>query len=262
MKRISLIILPFFYLSFSLDSDSLWKSGSADSLDGRILTFTCFVSAKNDAWMNSEKDSIEGLISEAQIWLVKQATKNDVTLSFKNNSEELVDDRIYANIIRNQNDLIERSKILFQIQHELGFTRKFSILDYMFDSTSCNKLNLLVFVKSQGTSYSLPFRIGMNKAKNFVEGSILFSQFESGKKLISSTIAHEMLHLYGAWDFYETFAQTKDRQVKANELFPNSIMLHTYTNINDNDVDELTSWLIGWNKYEKNWYRWFKPKNI
>lgn len=262
MKRISLFILSFFFLSFSLGSDSLWKSGSASTLDGSVFTFTCFVSAINNAWTNSEKDSIGKMISEAQIWLVGQATKNGVILSFTNSNEELVDDRIYANIIRNQNDVIERSKILFQIQQELGFTRKFSILDYMYDSTSCTKLNLLVFVKAKGTSYSLPYRIGMNKVKNFVEGSILFNQYESGQKLIPSTIAHELLHLYGAWDFYQTFAQTKDRQDKANELFPNSIMLHTYSNINDNDIDELTSWLIGWNKHEQNWYRWFKPKNI
>ena len=54
-------------------------------------------------------------------------------------------------------------------------------------------------------------------------------------------LCHEVLHLYGAEDFYVH----DDIRVKAQEVFPESIMLNTRDGCS---VDSLTAYLVGWQK--------------
>ncbi len=244
------------------DSYQAWRSGSADQLNGKALTWICFLSSDEALWTAEEEKDVLLKVEEAQQWLVNQAKKYEIPLEFQISSNKLIDRHLVDKINHNQDDLIERTNILFQIHKKMGFTRRYNLLDLMKDSTFCNKLHCLVFVKGKGASYSLPFREGMNTNKYFNEGSIIFTQYESGKNLVTASIAHELLHLYGTWDLYQTFAQTADREKKAKELFPHSIMLKTYTNMQENDLDELSAWLIGWKSDEEVWYSWFKPKNF
>lgn len=256
------ILVCFCQLQLKADSYDAWRGGSANLLQGKALTWICFLSANSSAWTDKEKKEIIAKVEEAHLWLISQAKQVKIPLTFQLSSNELADQSLVEYIHSNQQDQIERTNVLFRIQKKMGFTRKHSLLNWMQDSTTCDHMHCLIFVKGRGNSYSLPYRVGMNKLKYFVEGSILFSQYESGKNLITSSIAHELLHLYGAWDLYKTFAQTADREKKANEKFPHSIMLRTYMSIQENMVDELTAWLIGWNKKEESWYSWFKPNNF
>ena len=98
-----------------------------------------------------------------------------------------------------------------------------------------------------------------NEQLYFMEGATLYEKQSNGYTLTSSAIAHEILHLFGGWDLYATFEQTQDREDKARQMFPNSVMLRTSSNINELSVDEVTAWLIGWNDDAKPWYGWFKP---
>jgi hypothetical protein len=80
-----------------------------------------------------------------------------------------------------------------------------------------------------------------------------------GIELIHSMIAHEVLHLYGAWDLYNSYVQTHDVASKAQQLFPNDIMLRTSYNLAELQVDALTAWRIGWSDKKESWYEWFRP---
>lgn len=67
-----------------------------------------------------------------------------------------------------------------------------------------------------------------------------------------AVIAHEFLHLFGAWDLYITpFDNKKDkveRKKQAMELFPNEIMAFAYRNLDSLDVSQFTKYAIGWDK--------------
>ena len=64
-------------------------------------------------------------------------------------------------------------------------------------------------------------------------------------------IAHEFLHLFGAWDLYESpfdrgFFQ-KRRKKRAMKNYPNEIMAFTHKrNIDSLEISPLTEYLIGW----------------
>ena len=58
----------------------------------------------------------------------------------------------------------------------------------------------------------------------------------------ASTVAHEILHLFGAEDYYLSFA----RENLANQKYPDDIMLWQYDNIQDNSIGDCTAFSVGW----------------
>lgn len=71
-----------------------------------------------------------------------------------------------------------------------------------------------------------------------------------------TVIAHEFLHLFGAWDLYVSpldkniFIRMKKR--KAMKKYPNEIMAFTHRNIDSLEISPLSKYLIGWdNKLQK-----------
>lgn len=84
----------------------------------------------------------------------------------------------------------------------------------------------------------------------------IFSQSEIEYSIVSfkqpSVIAHEFLHLFGAWDLYKTpFDNTKEakkRKAFAMKEFPNEIMAFAYRRIDSLDISPFTKYCIGWNK--------------
>lgn len=66
----------------------------------------------------------------------------------------------------------------------------------------------------------------------------------------STVIAHEFLHLFGAWDLYRTpFDKrwlARLRKHRAMKQFPNEIMAFAYRDIDKLEISPLTEYLIGW----------------
>lgn len=71
----------------------------------------------------------------------------------------------------------------------------------------------------------------------------------------SSIVAHEMLHLFGAEDFYAT----ANRKALARKYYPRDIMLGANYYIITNNIGEATAFYIGWSDkvpdilYDENW---------
>jgi hypothetical protein len=111
-------------------------------------------------------------------------------------------------------------------------------------------------------SYATPFKEGIDENNFFIEGSIVYRYYPSGAELYAATIAHETMHLYGAWDLYNTSAQIHDVSAKSKQLFPNDVMYRVAYNIGEQQVYGLTAWRIGWNEKKEPWYDWFKPATL
>ena len=65
-----------------------------------------------------------------------------------------------------------------------------------------------------------------------------------------SVIAHEFLHLFGAYDLYLTPFDTKKKEKKKKEklmaMFPDEIMAYAHRNIDSLKISGFTKYLIGW----------------
>lgn len=254
-------LFGFALLMIYSSSSHEWQGGSASVLEGRILNICCFISDETNTWTEQEKLRILSEQDTATRWIQKQASFYKKELSFQHKMLQLESDKFFDALMIKQ-DNPSRTQIARKLLSEVGFDTRYSVEDWRRDSSDCTQHIITFYVKTKGQGYSLPFLEDMNKRKYYDETSILFDKHLSGKELTSCTIAHEWLHLFGAWDFYQTEFQTRSREQRANQLFPNSIMLRTFVNIEYNTMDEVTAWLIGWHTDEQEWYRWFKPKNL
>ena len=103
----------------------------------------------------------------------------------------------------------------------------------------------LCCVNKYGRSWANTAR-SINDGVREAEHCVVFSEYynysldEQGTG--AATIMHEILHLFGAEDYYKPDA----RKALANKTYPKDIMLVTGQNINKSVIGDLTAYSIGW----------------
>jgi len=241
-------------------SNDKWRAGSAYSLNGKIYVLTVFISETE--WCYSEKLKLYDQINEAENWLVSQAKTYAKTIEFSGGNYGLNKTVIVDNIVSGTGSGSEPVNIVTTILRKVGYTSNLQLDNWVKQNTDCTNSLVLIIANKPGTSYSMAYSNEMNKEKYFVEGCILYTKYNNGYDLASSSIAHEFLHLFGAWDLYQTFQQTKEREDKARKIYPNDIMLRTSYNINELKIDKLTAWLVGLNSIKEKGFGWFRPTGL
>jgi len=112
----------------------------------------------------------------------------------------------------------------------------------------------LFFVKQKDRSHA--YNYWSNKD---IDLAIIYCRSTYGSITNHHVVSHEILHQFGAWDLYYGKSQTKETAEKAKELFPNSVMINTWRNRENLEVDELTAWRIGGHYDYKKEYKQFDP---
>ena len=239
------------------------RDGSASKLKGKVYTLSCFVSGNDDEWSDKEKTKMLDLLEESQRWIRKQALKYKVTVDFNESGNFGLDKDIkFQEIVRGTASGNEPVDWVSKVLYKVGYKSTLDLVKWVENNTDAENIQVIIFVKGRGNGYAMASNSRMDKEKYFVEGAVLYEKYNDGKELASSSIAHEILHLYGAWDFYKAFNQTEANEERAKKLYPNSIMLRTSYNIDELNVDEITAWLIGWNNNPEPWFESFRPIQI
>ena len=237
-----------------------WRAGSARELVGNIYTLIFFVSGPDDEWNKTEKQEMMQKLDESQRWLQKQAKRYKVKVNFEERGQFGFNKDIkLPHIARGTASGIEPVDWVSKLMYAVGYTSIQQFVDWVATNTRANNTHVVIFVKGKGNGYAMPSSTEMNRELYFLEGTVLYEKFPNGYELPSSAISHEVLHLYGAWDFYKTFRQTAENEAKAKKQFPNSVMLRTSYYIDELEVDEVSAWRVGWNQRPKSWYQGFEP---
>jgi len=194
---------------------------------------------------------------------VQQAESWNVALSFQNHGLTAGEAIVVPAISKGTGSGKERVDWVRQIVRELGYCNAKKAYRKIQKKYGIDNIQLILFAHAEGTSYAMRFAKGMRKKKFLLEGILLYQQYTGGSTMpTAAVIAHELLHLYGAWDLYPTYAQTSDRYAKAIELYPNDIMLRVDFRLETLQIGRLTAWLIGWNEQEEAVFEWFRPADF
>ena len=255
--------LYFFTIIFLLNfycygqSNDKWRAGSALSLTGKTYVLTVFISEKE--WRYDEKLKIINEVYGAEGWLVGQAKNYGKSISFMGGNYGLVETVIMDNIVSGTASGNEPKGIVSSVLKKIGYSNSMQFVDWVKKNTNCSNSLVLIIANKDGIGYALPYSTNMDQEKYFLEGSIVYKNYSVNLPLCSSQIAHEILHLFSAWDLYKTLDQGKDREYKAKQIFPNDVMLRVSYDINELKVDKLTAWLVGLSSYSEDRYEWFRP---
>ena len=103
----------------------------------------------------------------------------------------------------------------------------------------------VVMLDKGGRSYSLPYS-GRNRdvsADYELEYSVIFSGFtDTSRDSASDTVAHELLHLFGAQDYY----YPESRKALAEQYYPKDIMLCDMPDLEYFTLEAFTAYTLGW----------------
>jgi hypothetical protein len=259
MKRFIVIALFLFPVVLHAQSVDKWRAGSAKELSGNIYTLSCFISGPDDEWTYDEKLEMLKLLNAGQAWIKKEALKYSISLEFNESGTYGLNKDIKLQYIeRGSASGKESVDWVANVFHTIGYNRILDFDSWIRKNTNANNYHVIMFVKGAGISYALPYSNAMDKEKYYIEAAVVYEKYINNVGGSSSLFAHEILHLYGAWDLYKTFAQSEINEQRAKKLFPNSVMLRISYNIDELEVDSLTAWLIGWNMYPQEWYETFR----
>ena len=259
------LLLHFLFNSLFVifpQNSQIQNYGSAKSLEGNVYVLVCFISNSNNSWSYNEKVNWFAKYYEAANWLKDQALKYNVTVNFQGGNFGLNAD-IKLDYGYGSGSGNEDVTIVSEVLKEIGYRDSITFYNFIINNTNCNNVLVLIAAKGKGRSYAIAYEFDTEDLQyrelHFMEGVMLYELNEDGNDAPSSGIAHEILHLFGAWDLYENFMQSKAIEELALYLFPNSIMLRISQNINELIIDPVTAWLIGWNKNPESWYDIFNP---
>lgn len=256
-------ILLFISFCFSQSIHTYkFRAGSANTLKGNIYVLSVFISEPGNPWTYDEKLETYQKQRTAQNWLKDQAAAYNTGIDFSEGQYGLEKDIVMENIHIGQRTYAEKTDWLIDIisHPSINYVYPNALLNWIHANSDCSNVLVIVYAKETGVGYALPYSWQMSD-KYFLETCILYSNYIDGSELTAASIAHEILHLFGAWDLYETYAQTGEREEKARELFPDAIMLRVNFNINELTLSPLTAWLVGLTEKNEPFYWWFQPED-
>jgi hypothetical protein len=241
--------------------------GSMTNLSGKVAVIQYFVSSEGKIWNKADKDAMRLRTLEAETWLQKEAAKYNVKVTFENYCYGYEGANIINTNLPKEPNSGEPYQLIPDLMAKQGYKGDgwhTTLMDWV-KSEGLDRCFIIVFINDDGRSFAMPYTRSMKEwdnTTNYIEGFVMHKKYLNVNNYkSSSSIAHEILHLCGAWDLYsdKESKQSLENERRAKQYFPNSIMISTPNNINNVSIDELTAWLIGLNRNKKNWYESFEP---
>lgn len=229
-------------------------------LHGRVFTAIVWIESPGSRWSLEEKRMAERAVRSAEAWIMRQAQHWGTNLKFVTDARrhfvarlpklprgygagEDHDVEAWIDLITPYVDWRSPGEFLTQVQ-----------IDMQVDHA-----HLLLLVRREGRSYAATSRGGQDE---FDALSVAVCFFDGdGTGVLPATVAHELLHLYGAWDLYESPYNSRAQAAHAKRLFLNDIMQASSPSINELAVKDLTAWRLGWRHTGPSWFEYFAPLN-
>lgn len=254
-----------------------YNSGSNKKLEGNITVHCFFVNDNNSEswnvlWANWY---VTTQIKHALNFLKTKAAKYGKTVNFTpkyyldastpNGTTNIEYNKSYSMkyngiIDIDASDGSSTFNALEAVASNMGYNAAFNLNASLTYETKTEHI-FLIFANKQGRSYS---NLSDDNNEHFTEHCIIFAYDlnrppETGipSGYTSLTIAHEILHCYGAEDFY-----TPDKRNQlALQYYPNDVMLKIDPPVSNGDLGDLTAFQIGWTDavpaicYNSNWWQ-------
>lgn len=195
--------------------------GASKILRGSVGVLTYFLTRGEGSWSKQDRDKYYEILNKAESFLMREAKRYGAPLEFVNY-------HYIGNLPSDANHL-----------HTFSHVKKFLNVASMEDAQNyfertlcCSEVPLIFVFNEPGQCFAWT----QGKGGTVDESSTVF--FDGGN-LHWYLIAHELLHQFGAPDYYKPEAI----RVKALQYFGNSVMgVGDYTAA----VDDLSAYLVGW----------------
>ena len=248
-KSHNLLDDAFFYIPEGtvLPEDGLLhtrNTGLAKTLRGSICVCTFFVSEKN--WKNDQyHTNYKKNLEIAEKWLTKEAKKYGSIITFENiyplGDTAITIDKLYKSGIGETDP--DQYGTFLKVLKSMGLTGKEFIKKIRYE-TACENIVTNFIIDKEGRSYCFLDYVGSDP--EYHRDFTWMFKCGWGRPLQWGTIAHEMLHAFGAFDLYERENYRREQSDAAKKYYSNEIMLTGgNSDINKCYISPITAWKIG-----------------
>lgn len=224
------------------------NEGSAKKLSGSIYILSIF--ASDTAWSEENKYELNRKLFEAEEWLKKEASKYGARITFKN-GQFGYEKTVNMAVATGKGTGKENSRVAHKAMKVIGYNSLLQFYEWVKNEEKCDNCLIIVFTKGYGRDYAVSYAPQYGN-DFFTESCVIYEHCENGEPVYTSTIAHEILHCFGAEDLYETFIKPKEVENLAKKKYPNDIMHRTDYNINNLNIGGFTAWCVGLTERYKN----------
>lgn len=245
------------------------KTNVCKDLTGKVLVYTIFVDTKTTSpWTEYDIKTTLDSVRLAIDWITKKSRENDIYLEFTSDyyvgpeyttiKRNLPEESIllsvtepntkhgFANINKWSDYIARKAGDNFHLEDKEGLREvkkpknKERLIAHLRDEFDVESVVLLFMMNNY-------FRTDISVQMNTLHTKDIEYAIVSYK--YPSEIAHNILHLFGAADLYETIYRKSSKSIEfAAEHYPNEIMQDPYgKNIYTLEISDYTKYLIGWN---------------
>lgn len=230
----------------------MFDKGTCRNFSGKIYLLTIYVDDEESSWSQEEIDAFhQQVTSPALNYLAYQAQNRNIPLEFSSGyySTDLERGRVirYPGILGDSSQSSGNADVLDHVAMSMDFSSKIAMYDHVLAQSGADQLAIMVAMNKTGRSYACCDKDN-NPNHNLEYTMVYRNHWKSQKFTTSTTVAHELLHLFGAEDMYqeESDGRRAQRAAIAKQLFPNDIMFAGYYEIWDNVLSKATTYTIGW----------------
>lgn len=236
--------------------------GSCKKLEGNICVIKLFIEISGTRWTTDEIMAYNNRIQKAENWIVSQANKYNKQLKFTN--VQLYQDNPY-----------KLPKMPTDEEWE------YTMVDILKNSGYDHPKDLVAKCKQQGFDGCLLLMINSGAGRSWCMNvcQSYYNELQATAPLEfcnlhrlddcdnqmerTGTIAHEILHTFGAWDMYDVSDQRNSRLAQAFEQnFPNSIMRDSYMDLNQLEIDWVNEYILGLtDKFDPEMLQWEQSRD-
>lgn len=268
--RLGLIFIFLILAGFdirNLNFEKAKNNNVCKELKGKVLLYLIFVdSDETFPWTEFDIETTLDSVNNAVKWLEKQAENSNIILNIKTDYYIGTEKTVKRDLPRESVKVSITEPDLKQGMHDLNYWADRVVREVGESLPVINKEGLTEIDKPRNKerlvaylrdyyhveSVALFFMVNNYFKKDIsVPMNVLTSEdveFSIVSYKYSSVVAHNLLHLFGAADLYETpFRHSKKKIDFAKNEFPSEIMHDPYgKSLNQLNISEFTKYLIGW----------------
>ena len=244
----------------------VYDLGSARNMEGTPYVLALFVDDDESSWTADEvSKQWNDYLVPALEYLETKAGEWGVSLDFQTGCYYTgMNERItvrYDGIIYGSDGYSDNTDMMDQIAQSLNFESKEDMRRFMEEFTGEDDIVYVVMVNKDGRCYAISD--SYHNGDDTLDYCMIYTYHDNyTMEVRPGSIAHEVLHLFGAEDYYyESGEHNLNRGSLAQQLYPNDIMLTVKWNIFDNTLGDFTAYCVGWTDivpavcYDLNWWR-------
>ena len=244
-----------------LDPDQ--NVGSAKRLTGKCMFYNVFIDDPGDTW---DDDSIAGyyeMQDEAFRYLEEQAALFGRELvCYATSAEHALYLKTNKSISGDPDDCYWLDQYLMDTEYG-SINGLLDALMVWADDPNYDNYGLLININKQGRSYAIPYNYyEYPDGDYYAERTVIYysTDYDYEYVLVSATIAHEILHIFGAIDLYYPYDGDDIRKEIIMQYFPFEIMHYIPYQMDGATISAFTAFRVGWRNTLPNQLMMFQAK--